>query len=91
MKIISNMLHSIKNLFVKSNNSSTLTGTIKFYDRKKRFGFIISGKNEYFFHAAATNVANFKSLKDGVVVSFILIKGKKGLQSDNIKIISKER
>ena len=62
-------------------------GSIKFFDRKKRFGFIISGDNEYFFHAAGTRPKDFKALQDGVGVSFQLIKGKKGLQADHIEIL----
>ena len=86
MSIVKKIIQKIKGLFSGPNLHGTLTGTIKFYDRKKRFGFIISGKNEYFFHAAAANVPDFRALKDGVSVSFILVDGKKGLQADKIKI-----
>jgi cold shock protein len=87
MSIVKNIICKIKNLFSGKKLNTKLHGKIKFYDRKKRFGFIVSGKNEYFFHAAATNVSDFKFLKDGVEVNFVLVKGKKGLQADRIKII----
>ncbi len=75
--------------FKKSAGLSTQSkrGTIKFFDKKKRFGFIISGKNEYFFHAQGTNPKDFKGLQDGVAVRFDVIQGKKGLQADNVEIV----
>ena len=68
-------------------SGARLSGVIKFFDRKKRFGFIIAGHHEYFFHAAATKPKDFKALQDGVGVSFQLIEGKKGLQADHIEIV----
>ena len=85
---IKNIIQALKRIFLGAGSSEKIAGTIKFFDRKKRFGFIVAGKKEYFFHAAATNVPDFKALKDGVSVSFILVDGKKGLQADRIKIIS---
>lgn len=63
------------------------SGVIKFFDRKKRFGFIVANGQEYFFHAAATKPNDFKALQEGVAVTFLLIKGKKGLQADHIEIV----
>jgi CspA family cold shock protein len=68
-------------------NKKSQTGTIKFFDRKKRFGFIIANKQEYFFHAAATRPRDFKALQEGVTVRFHVIKGKKGPQADRIEIV----
>lgn len=64
-----------------------MSGIIKFFDRKKRFGFIVSGNNEYFFHAAATDPRDFKALQDGQAVTFTITKGKKGPQADKIEIV----
>ncbi len=84
---IKNIIQAIKNIFLGANKSKKISGTIKFFDRKKRFGFIVAGKNEYFFHAAATRPADFKALQDGVAVRFNIIQGKKGPQADNIEIV----
>lgn len=81
------LVQTLKNLFSCSKNTATQTGTIKFFDRKKRFGFIVSGKNEYFFHATSTNPEDFRALRDGAAVSFNVIQGKKGDQADNIIIL----
>ena len=84
---IKNVIGAIKAIFVRTDKNKRLSGTIKFFDRKKRFGFIIAGKQEYFFHAAATRPSDFKALQDGVSVEFTLIEGKKGPQADNIQIL----
>ena len=84
---IKNILQAIKNFFIRKQTGKKISGTIKFFDRKKRFGFIVAGKKEYFFHAAATRPAYFKMLQDGVAVRFSLSQGKKGPQADNIEIV----
>ena len=84
---IKNIIQALKRIFLKAGKKSKISGTIKFFDRKKRFGFIVAGKQEYFFHAAATKPADFKSLQDGVAVKFNIIQGKKGPQADNIEIV----
>lgn len=84
---IKNIFQAIKRLFCGSGSKTKITGTIKFFDRKKRFGFIVAGKQEYFFHAAATKPGDFKALQDGVSVSFNVVQGKKGPQADNISIV----
>ncbi len=78
-------VQTIKNFF--SPKKHRQHGTIKFYDRKKRFGFIMTDNQEYFFHASATHSDNVKGLRDGKNVSFILIKGKKGLQADQVELL----
>lgn len=81
------LLQTLKQLFCPVKKDMFHEGKIKFFDRKKRFGFIISGKNEYFFHAAATRPRDFKLLQEGKAVKFILIQGKKGLQASKISIL----
>ncbi len=66
-------------------------GTIKFFDRKKRFGFIVASDNEYFFHAAAIRGGDFRYLQDGTKVSFVLVQGRKGPQADDVVIIAKTK
>lgn len=81
---IKSVIQNLKNLFCGRARKS---GTIKFFDRKKRFGFIVAGSNEYFFHAAATNPNDFKALQDGRAVTFVVVQGKKGPQADKIEIV----
>jgi CspA family cold shock protein len=83
---ISRIISKIKNWFKPKQRQE---GTIKFFDRKKRFGFIIAADNEYFFHAAAIRGGDYRYLQDGVSVTFVLVEGRKGLQADDVIIMSK--
>ncbi len=85
MNIITRIIQSISRLF-SSPKGGKKQGVIKFFDRKKRFGFIISGQQEYFFHASAARPEDVKGLRDGARVHFVLIQGKKGPQADCIEI-----
>jgi CspA family cold shock protein len=86
---LKNIIQEVKRFFCRSGSKTKITGTIKFFDRKKRFGFIVAGSQEYFFHAAATKPGDFKALQDGVTVTFNVVEGKKGPQADNIDIVLK--
>ncbi|MCX7118091.1 MAG: cold shock domain-containing protein [Legionellales bacterium] len=85
---LKNIIQSIQRLFQGKGSSAQCSGIIKFFDRKKRFGFIVAGKHEYFFHAAAASPSDFKALQDGVAVKFNIVQGKKGPQADNIEIVA---
>ena len=84
-----NLFTSIANIFRRlfSSNQTKHQGTIKFYDRKKRFGFIVSEKQELLFHATSVKSRDFRGLRDGANVSFIIIQGKKGPQADKIELV----
>lgn len=89
---IKSIFQRLKGLFFpqkhKAKHSKKLIqGHIKFFDKKKRFGFIVAENNEYFFHAQGTNPRDFKRLQDGVAVKFVLVQGKKGLQADKVEIV----
>jgi CspA family cold shock protein len=85
---IFNIIQRIKNWFKPKQRKD---GVIKFFDRKKRFGFIIADDNEYFFHAAAIRGGDYRFLQDGVKVNFVLVTGRKGLQADDVMIIGPKR
>ena len=56
------------------------TGTVKWFDGRKGFGFIIpdDGGNELFVHHSDIEMEGFKSLEDGQSVEFEVGEGKKG-------------
>lgn len=85
MNIITRIIQAIRRCF-SSSNTGKQQGIIKFFDRKKRFGFIIAGQKEYFFHASAAKPEDVKGLRDGASVYFTLIQGKKRPQADCIEI-----
>lgn len=85
--MIKGIIQQLKRLFCGLSRKTRLAGTIKFFDRKKRFGFIVAENHEYFFHAAATHPNDFKSLQDGVAVTFSVVQGKKGPQAAHVEIV----
>lgn len=85
--MINGIIQRVKSLFSGAGKKTKLSGSIKFFDRKKRFGFIVAENQEYFFHAAATRPNDFKALQDGVAVTFNVVQGKKGPQAANVEIV----
>ena len=65
------------------------TGKVKWFDSKKGFGFIVpdDGPADVFVHySAIASNDEFKTLKEGMKVSFEVTDGKKGLQALNVVI-----
>jgi len=63
------------------------TGTVKWFNDAKGYGFITpdSGGKDLFAHFSAIQGAGFKSLKDGMKVTFEVTNGPKGEQAINIR------
>lgn len=61
-----------------------MDGTVKWFDKKKGYGFINSETNsEIFVHY--TNFADdLNTLEEGQEVSFEIIEGEKGPRADNV-------
>ncbi|MDN0083295.1 cold-shock protein [Crenobacter sp. SG2305] len=63
------------------------TGTVKFFNEAKGFGFITSdnGGEDLFAHFSEIRAEGFKTLHDGQKVSFTRGMGKKGAAATNIQ------
>jgi cold shock protein len=63
------------------------TGTVKWFNDAKGFGFITpdQGGEDLFAHFSAISAAGFKSLQEGQKVTFDVTEGPKGKQASNIK------
>ena len=63
------------------------TGTVKWFNDSKGFGFITpeDGGEDLFAHFSAINMSGFKTLKEGQKVQFDVIQGPKGKQASNIQ------
>ena len=61
------------------------TGTVKWFNAKKGYGFI-SDENgdDIFVHFSALNMSGFKVLEEGDKVEFEVIEGEKGPQAANV-------
>ena len=62
-----------------------MTGTVKWFNAEKGFGFITNENGEdLFVHFSQIQKDGFKSLEDGEAVSFDVVEAQKGLQAENI-------
>jgi len=65
--------------------SGTVTGTVKWFNESKGFGFIEQqGGPDVFAHFSAITGTGFKTLTEGQSVSFTITQGQKGPQAENI-------
>ena len=62
-----------------------LTGTVKWFNDAKGFGFIArEGGPDVFVHFSAIQSQGFKSLQEGDQVEFEIVQGQKGPQAANV-------
>ena len=68
-------------------SSQMATGTVKWFNDAKGFGFITpdEGGEDLFVHFSAISAAGFKSLKEGQRVSYEVVQGPKGKQAANVQ------
>ena len=66
--------------------SARETGTVKWFNDAKGFGFITRQSGEdVFVHFRAIQTQGFKSLQEGQQVTFTVTQGQKGLQADAVE------
>jgi CspA family cold shock protein len=62
------------------------TGTVKWFNAEKGFGFIeMDGGNDVFVHFTAIQGEGFKTLEEGQKVTFDIIDGNRGPQAANVR------
>lgn len=67
---------------------STVTGTVKWFNERKGFGFIEQENGpDVFAHYSAIASEGFKTLSEGQKVEFTITQGQKGPQAENITIV----
>ena len=61
------------------------SGTVKWFNDAKGFGFITTEKgDDVFVHFSAIQGGGFRSLAEGAAVEFEVTRGPKGLQAANV-------
>ncbi len=67
---------------------STTTGTVKWFNEAKGFGFIAQESGpDVFAHFSNIKGSGFKTLAEGQKVKFRITQGKKGPQAEEIEVI----
>ena len=68
--------------------STRQTGTVKWFNDEKGFGFITQENGpDLFVHFRAIEGTGFKTLKEGQQVTFEAVEGQKGMQADKVQAI----
>lgn len=66
--------------------SDSVTGTVKWFNETKGFGFIEQENGpDVFAHFSAISGSGFKTLAEGQKVKFTITQGQKGPQAENIE------
>jgi CspA family cold shock protein len=74
-----------KRKFVGGFTMSAQTGTVKWFNAEKGFGFIeTEGGSDVFVHFSAITGEGFKTLDEGQQVSFNVVQGNRGPQAENV-------
>ncbi|MCC8374329.1 MULTISPECIES: transcription antiterminator/RNA stability regulator CspE [Photorhabdus] len=70
--------------------SNAMTGSVKWFNNDKGFGFISpkDGSKDVFVHYSAIQSNNFKTLEEGQEVSFSVESGAKGPSAANVIVLS---
>lgn len=64
------------------------TGTVKWFNSNKGYGFITrENGEEVFVHYTSIEGSGFRSLQENQQVEFIVNQGDKGLQADEVKVV----
>ena len=65
------------------------TGTVKFFNAEKGFGFISRAEgNDVFVHYSQIQANGYKSLEEGQTVEFDVAPGRKGEEAQNVRLVS---
>jgi len=72
---------------VSNKESVMTTGTVKWFNAEKGFGFITpdDGSADVFAHFSAIQSNGYRSLEENQKVEFDVAQGPKGLQAENIR------
>ena len=68
--------------------SERITGTVKWFNSEKGYGFLSQEKGpDVFVHYSAIEGSGYRSLTENQTVEFSVEKGPKGLQAANVVVV----
>ena len=68
--------------------SKVTTGTVKFFNAEKGFGFISrEGGDDVFVHFSNIEGNGYKSLNEGQTVEFEIAQGRKGDEAQKVRVV----
>jgi CspA family cold shock protein len=74
--------------FERCNMSERVSGTVKWFNGAKGYGFIAREEGEdVFVHFSAIQGDGFRNLEEGQSVEFNVEQGQKGLQATNVAVV----
>jgi CspA family cold shock protein len=74
--------------FSKKRGSVVATGTVKWFNAEKGYGFISrEGGSDLFVHYSAIEGSGYRSLEEGQAVEFEVVQGQKGDQAQSVKLL----
>ena len=73
-----------------SDDSQRHTGTVKWFNDRKGYGFIAEGSSTIFVHYTAIQGEGFRTLEAGQQVEFSVVDGRKGPQAVNVVVIDED-
>ncbi len=70
---------------------SQYTGTVKWFNNVKGYGFLgrDTGEPDVFAHFSSIQTDGYKTLREGDPVAFDIIQGEKGPQADKVILLKK--
>ena len=77
-----------KGSFNAREENPLATGTVKFFNTEKGYGFISrEGGDDVFVHYSNIEGSGYRSLEEGQAVEFDVAPGRKGEEAQNVKVI----
>ena len=72
--------------------SEKVSGTVKWFDAKKGYGFITrEGEKDVFVHYSAIQGDGYRKLEDGQTVEFTIVEGRKGLEASELTLAEADK
>ena len=72
----------------EQKRSAVATGTVKFFNSEKGFGFISREQgDDVFVHFSNIQASGYRSLEEGQRVEFDVAPGRKGEEAQNVRVV----